>query len=227
MGSFKTQGGGAEPPTSLSRPLVPAVLCLLLLAAQGCALSNETVKLAYLNAEAPKGALADLGPLRFQVGEFKDVREDARRVGRRRNSLRLDLANIYSNRPLGHVVQEAVGAELVRSRQKVVDKGADAVVRGEIRKMFVDTTMSIFLGALVYSELDAEAEIYVELCDAGSGKVLYSHSYPGREHLDTEPIQSQYEKVLNAALSEAIATIGMDRALVDALAARSRRAAAP
>ena len=227
MENFDGRRAWPRRPAGSRKPLALLVLGLFLAAFQGCALSNETVKLAYLNAEAPKGALAEKGPFRFQIGEFKDVRADARRVGRRRNSLRLDLANIYSDRPLGSVVQEAVGAELLRSRQRVVDKGGDILVRGEVRKFFVDTTMSIFLGALVYSELDAEAEIHVELAAVRTGKVIYRHSYPGHEHLDTEPIRSQYEKILNVALSQAIATIGMDRALAEAVAAGIGRKAVP
>jgi len=108
----------------------------------------------------------DLGGIKLQIDFFTDKREDPSYIGR--SIHKLPVRRVTTTENVARFVTYHVKSLLSGLGLNVVDSGGDVVLKGEIRKFFVEES----------NRYNAEVELQVVLTDA-SGKFLWAVTTTG------------------------------------------------
>lgn len=104
--------------------------------------------------------LKGLEGIKLQIDPFTDTREDPASIGR--NTNKIPFRKVTTNEDVARFVTYQVKSLMSGLGLKVVESGADVILKGEIRKFFVEEA----------SRYNAEVGVQATLTDA-NGKILW------------------------------------------------------
>ena len=130
----------------------------------------EGIRLAWkptspMSARAPVD-LKGLEGIKLQIDPFADKREDPAFIGRNMN--KVPLRKVTTNEDVARFVTYRVKSLMSGLGLEVVESGGDVILKGEIRKFFVEET----------NRYNAEVELQATFTDA-NGKILWVVSTTG------------------------------------------------
>jgi hypothetical protein len=132
--------------------------------------------------------LKGLEGIKLQVDPFTDKREDPAFIGR--NTKKVPLRKVTTNEDVARFVTYQMKSLLSALGLKVVESGGDVILKGEIRKFFVEEA----------GRYNAEVEVQVTLTDA-NGKILWVVATSGSSSRFGIPYKADnYYEVLSDAL---------------------------
>ena len=116
----------------------------------------------------PTSPMSERGPvdlkglegIRLQIDPFTDKREDPASIGR--NTNKVPFRKVTTNEDVARFVTYQVKSLMSGLGLKVVESGGDVILKGEIRKFFVEAA----------NRYNAEVELQATLTDA-NGKILW------------------------------------------------------
>ena len=110
--------------------------------------------------------LKGLEGVKLQIDPFTDKREDPALIGR--NTKKVPLRKVTTNEDVARFVTYRMKSLMTGLGLKVVESGGDVILKGEIRKFFVEDA----------SRYNAEVELQATLTDA-DGKILWAVATSG------------------------------------------------
>jgi hypothetical protein len=110
--------------------------------------------------------LKGLEGIKLQIDPFTDKREDPAFIGR--NTKKVPIRRVTTNEDVARFVTYQVKSLMSALGLKVVESGGDVILKGEIRKFFVEEA----------SRYNAEVEVQATFTDA-NGKILWVVSTSG------------------------------------------------
>jgi uncharacterized lipoprotein YajG len=195
--------------------LAGAILMIMLFA--GC---QSALNIMYEPMADPENLLASVPPAAVKLLAFEDRRNETDKselVGGIKRSVYSQIYDVKSDRPVSEVVRDAIRAELEKRGHRFTDANEDVAIGGEIRKFWLHTDVSSEDWDII-----GEVIILLKVTDASDGTTKIFGPYKGKnlEKRYLEPDNRTMDRIIEAALADAIAKMGRDPDLASALRKR-------
>lgn len=196
--------------------LILIVIIPMIFLLTACA-GNITVKPDYQPQTKADTPLASVPALKIKLLNFEDKREprtEAILIGRRQAAFGVPMGDVFSDRPIFEIIRDAVKAELVRNGHSIVTDNEDILMKGEIRKFWVETDVTA-----LYWDVIGEVSIVVEVKYPAVGTPILLGHYSGKnvERTYTNPGEEIVTRVFVKSLEGVMSSMRSDPALVKVL----------
>jgi uncharacterized lipoprotein YajG len=193
------------------------IALLLLMVFAGC---QSALNIMYEPVADPENLLSSVSPAAVKLLAFEDRRDETDKselVGGIKRSVYSRIYDVKSDRPVSEVVRDAIKAELQKRGYSFTDANEDVSIGGEIRKFWIHTDVSSEDWDII-----GEVSILLKVTDASDGSMKIFGPYKGKneEKRYLEPDNITMDRIIEAALADAIAKMGKDPDLASALRKR-------
>ncbi|HXZ86613.1 MAG TPA: hypothetical protein VEI82_14110 [Myxococcota bacterium] len=190
-------------------------LAAALALALGCGFRELHLQLAGGDADARRGPLGEIPPMRFELRELEDARPDPARVGYEKDAYGTKMSDVLSAAPVPQLFRDAIAAEL-RANGHSIDPQGRLRIEGAVDLFWVEMQPSQGLMAV------ATAACTLRVVERASGAPIYAQQYTGQyTHPGAYPGEGAYAEALRVALQRMAWEIALDPRLVALLRARS------
>jgi len=192
------------------------LLVFIAISLTACA-GNITVKPDYQPLPGADTPLASVPALRIRLMNFEDKREnrtEAILIGRREAAGGVPMGDVFSERPIFEIIRDAIRTELMRNGHSIVLDNEDISIKGEIRKFWVGTDVT-----MLYWDVIGEVSIAVEVKHRAAGTPILLGPYSGKnvERTYSNPGEEIVTRVLAKSLEGVMISMSSDRELIKVL----------
>lgn len=180
----------------------------------GCALTDATLEVGSNTSLVGPGPLSEIEEISFSLDDLADNREDAERVGYKKDGFGQNKGSINTARPVTIVVGDVIAAAVVANGHNLGEGGVS--VSGAIDAFWLEIDINS-------SKVELTCNINVDLgfADALTGNGIYSSSYSAI-YSDTRQMTTEknFTEIIDGALQALADEIVFDAELAEALASR-------
>jgi len=182
----------------------------------GCA-GTRNFDMRYESPKDYQNLFSSVSPLKIKVLNFLDKREGNREgiwIGHRTAAFNVSMGEVYSERPIFDIVQEAIQSELKQGGHSIVAEGQDITIQGTIDKFIVYTDTT-----LLYWDIVGEVTLSLTVVrnDGTKSKLLGPYSGKSVKRTYVNPSIPIMRQVLQNSLSKTMKELCSDKQIIDFL----------
>jgi hypothetical protein len=195
-----------------------SLIIVLALAIQACAFTDAKLKVDHSASADIVGPLSELEAIAFSQPELEDGRQDRLRIGWKKNGYGQNTADIFTEKEVTAIVENAVAEAVKDNGHQVSQEGAQVKVSGVVDRFWFEMDTNFWT-----VEFIGDVRATLDFTDAETGESIYKSTFSGT-YSEKKPggLEKTWSEVMSKAVDKLIEDIVFDENLAEALEERGQ-----